>query len=658
MDEPKTAGHEGAAEQLSEAQGSSLPPAARPDNGRADVAASAQDHGGQAADRPEPLEEEQGRSSPWADVPAAPSDAELARLRELLFTRELALLDKIQASLDSSRYNTQKVSKVIAEAILLRSEKDDHLNVALEPVVADIVRNSLHKRPTDFVNALFPLMGPSIRKSISESFNAMLGSFSKSMEMAFSWKGLRWRAEALRSGQPFSEVVMLHTLVYRVEQIFFIHSDTGLVLSHLIHEGAGAQDADMVSAMLTAIQDFARDCFTSGNESDLEALRLGEFTIFIEKLGPAYIACVVRGTPPPTLHEQLRSTLELMLGAFAEDLGKFDGDTSHFEGAARYLETCMVSSYVDDDKKLPLWAKALPVCVVLLVVGVFAFFKIQATHFADTRESALGVMRSEPGLMVINVSENRTPPWDAVVLKDALAVDPTVFLQERNFSADLFNFKVIPFISYDPSIVAERVESEIKLPDTVTMRFDKGTLYLKGTAPMRWIVEARERARSLPGVESIDIRELSDPNMAQVTAWIKEVESAAIEFPLGGDLPVPADQPKLQHIADILVSLEKTAKEMGFDVTLTIYGHADTTGGEKRNYEISQARTRTVAALLSARGSSMPIAMYGMGSQYPKNRGDLTEEARLAHEDQASRRIELRVHLARSVAPDSDAILP
>ena len=106
MDEPKTAGHEGAAEQLSEAQGSSSPPAARPDNGRVDVAASAQDHGGQAADQPDPLDDEQGRRSPWADVPAAPSDAELARLRELLFTRELALLDKIQASLDSSRYNT------------------------------------------------------------------------------------------------------------------------------------------------------------------------------------------------------------------------------------------------------------------------------------------------------------------------------------------------------------------------------------------------------------------------------------------------------------------------------------------------------------------------------------------------------------------------
>ena len=38
----------------------------------------------------------------------------------------------------------------------------------------------------------------------------------------------------------------------------------------------------------------------------------------------------------------------------------------------------------------------------------------------------------------------------------------------------------------------------------------------------------------------------------------------------------------------------------------------DTVGSDKRNYEISQARTRTIAAMLYARGSSIPIAMYGL----------------------------------------------
>lgn len=657
MDASKMAELQDAPEQLSGAQGSSVLPGETPGNESTVAEACApggQDSSGELAAL---LAVGQEQSTSWEDVPAPPGDAELLRLRELLFTREMALLDKIQSSLDSSRYNTQKVSKVLAEAILLRSEKDNHLNVALEPLVDDIVRASLHKRPTDFVNALFPLMGPSIRKSISESFNSMLGSFSKSMEMAFSWRGLRWRFEALRSGKPFSEVVMLHTLVYRVEQIFFIHSDTGLVLSHLVNEGSGAQDADMVSAMLTAIQDFARDCFTGGGQGDLEALRLGEFTIFIEKLGPAYLACVVRGTPPVALHEQLRSTLELALGAFAEALAKFNGDTAPFEGAARYLEGCMLSSYADENKKPPWWAKAATICLVLLVVGSFAFFKYQSARFADEKHAVLSAVRSEPGLMVISVSENRSPPWEGIVLKDALAADPAVVMREKGLAPELFNFKVIPFISYDPSIVGKRVEAEIKLPDSVTMNFDKGTLYLQGTAPMLWIVQAREKARALPGVEDVDTQKLYDPKMEQVTAWIREVENTDIEFPLGTDVPVPADQTRLQHVADVLVALEKTAKEMGFDVTLTIYGHADTTGGEKRNYEISQARTRTVAALLYARGSSMPIAMYGMGSQYPKNREGLTEEARLAREDQASRRIELRVHLARSVSSDPDALL-
>jgi outer membrane protein OmpA-like peptidoglycan-associated protein len=143
--------------------------------------------------------------------------------------------------------------------------------------------------------------------------------------------------------------------------------------------------------------------------------------------------------------------------------------------------------------------------------------------------------------------------------------------------------------------------------------------------------------------------------MEQIAAWVKEVENTSIEFPLGGDVPVPADQIRLQHIVGVLVTLEKTAREMGFDVTLTIYGHADSTGSEKRNYEISQARTRTVAALLYARGSSMPIAMYGMGSEYPKGEESL-DEGGPPREDQASRRIELRVRLARSVT-DPDALL-
>ena len=600
----------------------------------------------------------------WTDIPEPPDSDELSRLRGLLFAREIALIDKLRDALSSKYRDADTVSDVLAEAVILRSGKDRQLNTALEPLVDEILKNSLRRRQNEFVNVLFPLMGPSIRKSIAETFRSMLGSFSKSVEMAFSWRGLRWRLQGWRSGKPFSEIVMLNTLVYRVEQIFFIHSETGLVLSHQVNEGVGSHDADMVSAMLTAIQDFVRDCFASGSDGELESLQLGDFTIYIEKSPKAYLACVVRGAPPGDFKLHLRGTLELMLVEYAEQLEEFDGDTAHFQTAARFLDSCMLSHYADEDKPLPLWAKALPLALVLLAAGWFGFSHYQniklageRAAFAQDMHDTLRILRAEPGLMIVHVDETSLP-WQVIAFKDALARDPEAILRGHGIDVGRFAFKTVPFISYDASIVSRRAQTGLTLPDTVTMDFDgKGTLYLRGTAPLAWVVQARDQARTMPGVERVDTSGIHDPKMERIESLVREIEGTSIEFPSGKDIPVARDLPKLQKAVDALAELEQISNEMGFSTSLTIYGHADSTGLEKRNYEISQARTRTVAAMLYAKGSSIPIAMYGMGAAFPKGGQPETAAPGKAREDQASRRIELRVHLARSASAEADSIL-
>lgn len=609
--------------------------------------------------------------SGWAkSLPPLPCDTDIVRLRELLFSHEIALIDALRAALESREFTTQKVSEVLAEAVLVRSGKDPALSIALEPLVDAIVKASLGRRRDDFVDALFPLMGPTIRKSIAEGFRSMLGSFSKSMEMAFSWKGLKWRFEAWRSGKVFSEIVMLNTLVYRVEQLFFIHSDTGLVLSHLTGENVESQDADMVSAMLTAIQDFVRDCFSSGKKDTLQSLQMGEFTIYIEKAHRAYIACVIRGTPPADFHAHLRATLDLLLVEYEENLTAFSGDSEPFTGAYRYLEPCLLSHYADSDRPVPLWTKALLALLVILALGGAGYAwhahaeaetarklaLAQEEAYAASLWQAVNRLRAEPGLMVASVTEEKMAPWETIVLKDSLARSPEEVLRDGGGDSSLLSVKTIPFISYDPSIVVLRVAKAIQPPDTVTMTFDeKGMLSFSGTAPMAWIVSTREEARAIPGVEHVDLAGVRDPMMDRITAMIREVESAVIEFPLGRDTPIPQDEPRLKKAVDTLVDLEKIAQGMGFTVTLTIYGHADSLGQEKRNYEISQARARTVAAMLYARGSSMPVAMYGMGSGYPRGDRDDDAPGGPGKGDQASRRIEMRVHFALS--PSADPVM-
>ena len=57
-------------------------------------------------------------------------------------------------------------------------------------------------------------------------------------------------------GNTFAEVVLRHTLVYQVEHAFLIHGHTGLLIAHAAAENATSQDPQLVSSMLTAIQDF------------------------------------------------------------------------------------------------------------------------------------------------------------------------------------------------------------------------------------------------------------------------------------------------------------------------------------------------------------------------------------------------------------------
>ena len=118
---------------------------------------------------------------------------EKQKLKELLIQDELERLDKIEQKLKDSGESAEKVSNVIAEAIAMRSGKDNMLSKALEPVVESSIKQTIDKKPQDFVNILFPLIGSTIRKSISETLNTMLSGFSRGLEQSFSLQCITWR---------------------------------------------------------------------------------------------------------------------------------------------------------------------------------------------------------------------------------------------------------------------------------------------------------------------------------------------------------------------------------------------------------------------------------------------------------------------------------
>ena len=567
-------------------------------------------------------------------------EKELEHLRELLLGKEISELEDLRNRFIDTEARAREVSEVVTEALFLRSSRDNKLNTVLTPTVEHIFKNSLRHNPEEIADELFPVMGPAIRRSIAESFRSMLQSFHKTLEMSFSTKGLRWRLQALRTGKPFSEIVLLNTLVYRVEEIFLIHTKTGLVLEHLVNEVVQAQDADLVSGMLTALQDFVADCFARGDDGgELEGMQMGERRVFVVRSRQAYLAFVVQGEPPINLLEEFRSTLDLILVDCAKELANFKGDPSPFKKARRHLEPYLITRYAHEGKEVPLPVKIMPFAAIALLAIFFIFIKVKQSYWHD----AIEMLDMQPGFAVSRVEPSLFGNWKIFLIQDPITEDPKKLLVEYGFPEDRLEVESKPYLSLDEQLVRERVLQAILPPPGVSMSFDNdGVLSLKGHANMGWILATREKAMSIAGVEDVNTKELTDPRTDKLRALVSQVEGLNIHFPVDKSLPIPEDKDKLARAVDCMVEIEKLAADMGLSVNLIVYGHADATGSDKHNYELSQERAKTLAAMLYARGSSIPISTYGMGADHA------TRVEGRGMSDPKSRKIELRVRLAQS----------
>src|ERR1017187_6091965 len=164
-------------------------------------------------------------------------------------------LQDLQDRLDNPQRHAKDISRALPEALGLVSG-DPTVSAALAPAVEEAMTASVRANPQTMADALFPVMGPAIRKSLAATLASMLEGLNRALEHSLSPRSLGWRWEAWRTGRPFSEIVLANTVVYRVEQVFLIHRQTGLLLAHVAAEEAVVQDADMVSGMLSAIRDF------------------------------------------------------------------------------------------------------------------------------------------------------------------------------------------------------------------------------------------------------------------------------------------------------------------------------------------------------------------------------------------------------------------
>ena len=560
----------------------------------------------------------------------SPVDPRLQQLRTLLVGHEIEVLSRLSEVVEDPEQLAGAVGRVLPTAIALASS-DARLGQVLVPAVEKATQNSIRSDPRTLVNILYPLIVPAIRKSIGETIDETFQSFNESLKHSLTWRGLRWRWEAWRTGTSFAEVVLKHTLVYQVEHVFLIHRHTGLMISHVAAENAAGQDPQLVSSMLVAIQDFVRDSFSGAEHQGLDTVRLGELWLWSEPGPFATLVAVIRGNPPEGLHEQLRGVLARIHDERPHALESFDGDSSSFADVEAHLRECAALGQraPESAKRGFPWFAALVGLILLALAGAGGWRwwqNEQAWEHAQRLEAAkqriwdgyVAELRAQSGI-VITEAGRRDGKFLVTGLRDPLAADPQLLLRQAGIDPAGVVSHWELYQGLEPAFVLKRLQASVDPPPSVTLAVEGDHIVAQGSAASTWLERARTAGRMLPaGGPSLDLSRVHDINEGAIGKLSEAIRSHEIHFNFNESLPAAGQDAVLDQLAKELNDLASLALSLHVSARVMLTGHSDDAGNGTFNLSLSLARAEAVRALLKKRGVDPDLlAVRGAGQLEP-----------------------------------------
>ncbi|MCM0593611.1 MAG: OmpA family protein [Gloeotrichia echinulata CP02] len=539
---------------------------------------------------------------------------ELSTLRSLLLGVEPSKLDKLYDRLDNPQIQSEDISRLLPEAVILRSHQDKQLAEAMVSTVEEAIQVSVKKDQNVLSEAFFPIIAPASRKAIFAVLEVMIQSLNQALEHSLSPQSLQWRLEARQTGKSFAEIVLLRTLVYRVEQVFLIHKHTGLLLQHLVAEEVPTQDPDLVSAMLTAIQDFVKDSFTVAKGDGLQSLQFGELTIWVEEGPQAVLAGIIQGKPPQELRIVFQQAIAKIHLKLSRELQAFVGDSAPFAASQPDLAVCLAARYKSLSKKNYTYAWTF-LGIIAIASGIWGYFTLTEQQ---RWQSSMQKLDSQPGIVVINI-KHRNGKYFISGLRDPLAVDPKTLIQQANLDSTMVISQWKPYLSLEPQFIATRAEKLLQPPKTVALKVDNnGVLHVSGYAPRQWISEVSKSWQFIPGVTQFDDQNLKDIQFRELELYKQQIEQQILLFNEGTTDFIPGEIDKLPTLVQAIPKLINAAKYLGKDVRVQITGHTNTTGTEQRNMALSQNRAQKILFYLSSQGiNTSKFNTVGVGSNLP-----------------------------------------
>ncbi|GAB1418082.1 hypothetical protein MASR2M12_08470 [Bacteroidales bacterium] len=428
----------------------------------------------------------------------------LNELRKLLTGLDQNELLKLQQLLNDPHEFSAEIGRLLPYSIRKLIESGELNQESLLPFVEETIHQSILKNPKRLANILFPVMGPAIRKAVSEDIKRMMASVNANLESGFSPQALKWRLQALFSKRSFAEIVLANSYLYHVSHVFLIHRETGL----LLHEETAAEsrplESNLIASMLTAIRDFVGDSLKTADSGSLDEIQYGGLKILVEQGPYAILAVIAEGQPPADYRVTLMETIEAVHYNHSLDLEKFDGNTTVFQHTSKFLKQCLVR---EKKKKKPKPPFAL-IILSAVIFGLLTFLIIKGFHTRQRFEAFVNELEASPGYH-ISESNIRYNKLTVKGIKDPLAQMPHSMQSWQALDSSNVRLILEGYISTDSAIVLRRARQVLDPPESVRFYLEGTVLRVGGHCNADWQQKLQQNFRSIYGISQIDISGLN-----------------------------------------------------------------------------------------------------------------------------------------------------
>jgi hypothetical protein len=319
------------------------------------------------------------------------------RLREILLEGDRARmrtlereLEEVRATIADKEALIASLNPVIADLLERKiASSGEEMAEIVAPLMGPAIKKQVAESKDEMVEALYPVIGQTVRRAVAEAMRKLVKQINERLDKSFHLKitWLRFKARVL--GLPEPLVILPQVVPFTIEQLFLIDQRTGLLIAHTsveiadatngkaINDGptnGGSENGElsnrelengepangepmngkpqMVSGMLTAIQDFTKEAFGPRAEGDLHEVKYGDKMIFVASSPPVFLAAVTAGVAPPQFPEKLRGLLRRIHNTFHAALREFDGDATPLEAAREPMQK-FIASFAETPASMP-----------------------------------------------------------------------------------------------------------------------------------------------------------------------------------------------------------------------------------------------------------------------------------------------------------------